>query len=148
MPTLIPTFDIPRAASAADAAPAYPPAPLYDFATGEYVLDARGGVVWADGWTAWVQWCVKTVLTERYTYVAYGPDYGVELAPALAEADQSLVHARLAATIAAALRADPRTRSVANFVFAPVGDEDQVSFTVEPAVGTSAAVALRYTGGP
>lgn len=147
MPDLYPTFEVPEVVEArTEVSPEYPKAPLFDFEKGDFVLDGAGRVVFADGHRAWVQWCIKTVLTERFAYLVYGPDYGAELTEAKRQPDRSAVESWIEREITEALLIDPRTEMVRDFSFNWQGDEVSVSFTVVPTVGTPERVEVTIGG--
>jgi hypothetical protein len=148
MPDLFPVFDAPDIVDeAADkAAPTYGTSWLFDFEAGDFVTDGAGRMVTCDGYTAWVQWCVKTVLTERFAHAAYGLDYGVEMEDAMSHSDPKAVEADIERTITEALLADPRTESVQNFAFEQSGDGLTVSFDAVPVVGSPTRVEVKLNG--
>jgi len=136
MPNLYPTFDPPEwLEPQEETRPAFPKAPLFDFAKGDFVLDGAGRVVMADGVRAWVQWCVKAVLTERFAYPIYGPEYGTQLTEIVKQSDRAMVEAMLEREITEALLIDPRTEMVRDFVFEWRGDGLHIQFTVVPVEG-------------
>ena len=137
MPNLYPTFEPPTIVEQEQPqlAPEYPKSYLFDFEKGDFVLDGAGRIVIADGYTAWVQWCVKTVLTERFAYLAYSWNYGVEVEQAIKQPDRALVEMEIERTITEALMADPRTELVRDFSFKWHADELYVSFTIVPVIG-------------
>ena len=94
----------------------------------------------ADGHRAWAQWCVKTVLTERFAYLAYSGNYGVEIDEALKQPTRAAVETEVERTITEALLADPRTYAVRDFSFEWRGNELYVSFTVIPVVGEAVRI--------
>jgi hypothetical protein len=142
-----PTFPVPSipAPGVPGAPPAYPPSPRFDFAAGDFVVDGAGRVVRAEAHHAWVQWCVKAVLVERFAYPVYSPDYGAELLDAGQVDDEGARYAAMAKTITEALLVDPRTGGVSGFAFAPEGDGVTVTFTVTPTVGTPFPVSISLT---
>ena len=141
MPDLYPKFDMPDLVEAVeDTSIAYPKSWLFDFDTGDFVLDGAGRIVIADGHRAWAQWCVKTVLTERFAYLAYSGNYGVEIDKALKQPTHAAVETEVERTITEALLVDPRTYTVRDFSFEWRGDELYVSFTVIPVVGEAARI--------
>lgn len=136
MPNLYPTFDMPEIVEQqTEPAPKYGKSWLFDFAKGDFVVDGSGRVVEADGHTAWAQWCVKAVLTERFAYVIYSTDYGSEIEQALKQPSRKAVEAELERVITEALLVDPRTEQVNDFAFKWEGDAVKVSFTAVPVVG-------------
>lgn len=141
MPRLFPVFEVPvPQAEQAPPLPEYPESYLYDFEKGEFVVDGAGRVVMADGYTAWRQWCVKAVLTERFACLAYSWNYGVETEQALKKPSRAAVEAEMERTITEALLVDPRTEMVRDFSFDWSGDQLWVSFTAVPVVGDAARI--------
>jgi len=137
MANLYPVFEMPELIEQQQAQPEpeYPKSYLFDFEKGDFVIDGAGRIVIADGHTAWAQWCVKTVLTERFAYLAYSGNYGVEIDEALKQPTRAVVEAEVERTITEALLFDPRTYTVRDFSFEWRGDELYISFTVIPVVG-------------
>lgn len=142
MPNLYPTFELPTIVEQEQPqlAPEYPKSYLFDFEKGDFVRDAAGRIVIADGHQAWVQWCVKTVLTERFACLAYSWNYGVEVEQARKQPDRALVEMEIERTITEALLADPRTELVTDFSFKWHADELYVSFTAVPVIGDAARI--------
>ncbi|MBO8169358.1 MAG: DUF2634 domain-containing protein [Thermoanaerobacteraceae bacterium] len=138
MANLYPVFEVPEIVEQqqqTEPAPKYGRSWLFDFEKGDFVVDGTGRVVEADGHTAWVQWCVKTVLTERFAHVIYSIDYGTEIKQALKQPSRKAVEAELERVITEALLVDPRTERVTDFAFEWDGDIVKVSFTTVPVVG-------------
>ena len=149
MPNLYPSFDMPELIEQqqTELAPRYNKSWLFDFKTGDFVIDGAGRVVQADGYTAWAQWCVKTVVTERFAYLAYSQNYGTEIEAALRQPSRQAVQAELERAITEALLVDPRTEVVRDFAFEWRGDELYVSFTVIPVVGEAVRIeGVRLSG--
>jgi hypothetical protein len=142
MANLYPVFEMPELAGQQQAQPEpeYPKSYLFDFEKGDFVIDGAGRIVIADGYTAWVQWCIKAVLTERFAYLAYSENYGVEIDKALKQPTRAAVETEVERTITEALLVDPRTYAVRGFSFEWRGDELYVSFTVIPVVGEAARI--------
>jgi len=142
MPNLYPVFEMPELMEQQQAQPEpeYPESYLFDFEKGDFVRDTAGRIVIADGHRAWAQWCVKTVLTERFAYLAYSGNYGVEIDEALKQPTRAAVETEVERTITEALLADPRTYAVRDFSFEWRGNELYVSFTVIPVVGEASRI--------
>ena len=142
MPNLYPIFEMPELMEQQQTQPEpeYPESYLFDFEKGDFVRDTAGRIVIADGHRAWAQWCVKTVLTERFAYLAYSGNYGVEIDEALKQPTRAAVETEVERTITEALLADPRTYAVRDFSFEWRGNELYVSFTVIPVVGEAARI--------
>lgn len=142
MPNLFPVFEMPELVEQQQTAPnpEYPESYLFDFEKGDFVRDAAGRIAVADGHRAWVQWCVKTVLTERFACLAYGWDYGVETEKAMKQSSRAMIETEIGRTITEALLADPRTELVRDFSFKWQADELFVSFTAVPVIGDPAHI--------
>ena len=142
MPNLYPSFEMPEIVEQQQAQPEpeYPKSYLFDFEKGDFVLDGAGRIVIADGYTAWVQWCVKTVMTERFACLAYSGNYGVEIDKALKQPTRAAVETEVERTITEALIIDPRTEMVKDFSFRWYADELYVTFTVVPVIGNVARI--------
>ncbi|GAW28970.1 DUF2634 domain-containing protein, partial [Carboxydocella sp. ULO1] len=106
MQNLFPTFEMPELVEQeTESAPNYGKSWLFDFEKGEFVLDGAGRVVETDEHTAWVQWCIKTVLTERFAYLIYSTDYGTEIEQALSQKTRRTLEAELERAITESLLA-------------------------------------------
>lgn len=138
MPSLYPAFDMPELIEQqqAEPAPRYGKSWLFDFEKGDFVLDGAGRPVIVDGHFAWAQWCIKTVLTERFAYLVYSWNYGTEMEGALKQPSRQAVEAELERVITEALLADPRTELVRDFQFEWKSNELNVTFIVTPTIGT------------
>jgi hypothetical protein len=115
-----PTFAVPQTRTGAvtpTAAQLYPPAPLFDFVRGDFVRDGAGRIMRADGWTAWAQRSIKTILTRKRTSPLYSPEFGTSLDLDVLHrgrvARENAVHLDVRAT----LRRDPATLDVDQFTF-------------------------------
>src|SRR5690606_14478254 len=142
VPNLYPTFELLTIVEQEQAqiAPEYPNCYLFDFEKGDFVIDDAGRIIIADGYTAWTQWCVKTILTERFAYLAYSRNYGAEIDEALKQPTRAVVETEVERTITEALLVDPRTYAVRDFSFEWRGNELYVSFTVIPVVGEASRI--------
>lgn len=136
MPDLFPTFDMPDLVGSSVLNDVqYPASPLFDFATGNFIIDGAGRFVMADGYIAWAQWCQKAVMTERFAYLAYSTDYGIELRNARNQSTRAAIRSEIERAITEALLVDPRTATVKDFIHQFDGDSITVSFTVVPTIG-------------
>lgn len=88
-----------------------------------------------DGLEAVKQAVFKILQTERYAYMAYSFDYGVELRNLMGQSP-SYAQSELRRRIAEALLQDSRIRDVRDFQFESSGDTMKVRFTVESSAGT------------
>lgn len=126
------------------ARPFYGRAWRFDFARGDFVRDGSGRLEEVDGHTAWLQWCVATILTERATYPIFSPTYGSELQDALARG-RALSQAEAERAISEALLVDPRTAAVRDVVMTRAGDEVRIACTVVPVVGRAEYLEVRIS---
>lgn len=127
----------------------YPRSWDFDYEAGEFRMDGSGRFVIADGYLAWAQGCVNRVMTERFAYLAYSDQYGVEIDRALRQPGRLTREAYLQRTIVEALMGDRRTGQVSDFVFdwnptegGTTADRLAISFTVAPAVGTKRRITV------
>ncbi|MNC10680.1 hypothetical protein D3C75_583470 [compost metagenome] len=87
-----------------------------------------------DGLEAVKQAVFKILQTERYEYLAYSFDYGVELRNLLGQSP-AYAQSELRRRIAEALLQDSRIQNVRDFQFESAGDTMKVRFTVETFAG-------------
>jgi hypothetical protein len=149
MAGLFPTFPAPPAVTSTSgtASVKYGSSWEFDFATGDFKIDGTGRVREVDGHSAWVQWCLKAVLTQRQACLAYTHGFGCEVQPAMRRAaSRKEAESEITRTITEALLADPRTRTVRDFSFIWEGDAVQVAFTIEPTVGTAERLEVSLSG--
>ncbi len=148
MPNLYPVFDTPSLAGRQPAQPkvGYGKAPAFDFERGDFILDGAGRVSLLDGHRAWVQWCAKAILTERYSALVYSPRYGVEFEQARRQPNRRAAEAAIERAITEALLVDRRTKAVRDFSFAWNGDELSISCTVVPTIGTDERIEVSLSG--
>jgi len=140
---LYPRFDMPDIVGAVESQEvAFPKSWLWDWDICDFVQTGGGDVVEADGLTAWVQWCVKAILTQRLAYVVYDWDYGADIESCLKQPTRAVTEAELEREITEALLIDPRTAEVKNFSFEWSGDELTVRFVVVNALGQPAEVQV------
>ena len=98
-----------------------------------FVNDTVVGYV--DGVQAMEQAIYKILLTERYQYVIYNWDYGIELADLFGKT-RAYVYPELKRRITEALKQDDRILEVDNFVFsAAKRDVVELSFTAHTIFG-------------
>lgn len=148
MPDLIPTFPVsplPEQQTQASS-PRYGRSWAWNWETGDFAIDGAGRVQTVDGYQAWVDWCLKTVQTERSAYLVYSAAYGAELEDARKHGSREAVESALARAITEALLADPRTAAVRGFSFVWHGDELHLSCTVVPTIGDPARLEVTIGG--
>lgn len=128
---LFPTFDLPEIEDEEEDEEKYSPSVYFDFETGDFRRDGASRMVPADGREAYMQWCLKTVQTERESCLAYGEDYGTEFEDMDDYPDIESRESEIERTITEALLVHPATEYVRNFVFESEGDETHVTFDVK-----------------
>ena len=140
---LFPVFNVP-ATLAESLLPRtkYRPAPLFDVESGEFVLNGARQLLYGNGYDAWVFWCTKTILTQRWAHYGYSSNAGIEAAEAFAQPDRKAQESAFARTITEALLADPsgRTRLVRNFEFKWLADSLYITCEVVGQDGNSATI--------
>lgn len=146
MPTLIsPLFPLPRRAPSRATPVAFPEAPLFDFETGDHVRDYTGKLVMADGYTAWQQWCLKTLQTQQAAYAIYPRRHGIHLAVLRNNWPRPVAEADMRHRIAYALTRTPRTLRVDNFVFSyPAPGVMEISCVPVPVRGSPFHLNTRF----
>jgi len=143
MSDLYPRFDMPDIVGATEnTVVAFPKSWLWDWDICDFVQTGSGDVVEVDGLTAWVQWCVKAILTQRLAFVVYDWNYGADIESCLKQPTRAVTEAELEREITEALLTDPRTAEVKNFRFEWNGDELTVWFTVVNALGQPAEIQV------
>lgn len=136
MPQLFPTFEPPSVAEDVQTnGPQYLDSLLFDFESGDFVLDGTGRLMIADGHTSWVQWCQKAVITERFAYLIYGTNFGSEIRRTVREHDRKAAESWIEREITEAITIDSRSEMVRDFKFSWSGDNLTVSFTAVPVIG-------------
>lgn len=114
----------------------FPPAPLFDFELGDFVTDAAGRIIMTDGYTAWKQWCIKTLMTQMAAYPIYPRMHGIDYGSVRNSRPRPVVESDLAQRIKYALTRTVRTVDVINFGFDwSTGEELQLQCTPVPAAG-------------
>jgi len=146
MPDLYPTFEAPEVVEQKQPGIKYGKSWCFDFQKGDFALDGGGKIRLLDGHRAWVQWCIKTVLTQRYSCLIYGKEYGIETDEVSRQPTRAVTESEVARTITEALLVDPRTEAVRDFEFKWNGDELYVSFTVVPTIGSQERLEVTLSG--
>lgn len=97
----------------------YKPSIFFDFDIGDFVTLHDGKLKEASGFEAWVQWCYKTIMTQRYAHEGYSTDIGVDYESALQADSREEAESILQREIEESLMADPseRTLYVGNITF-------------------------------
>lgn len=130
--TLFPVFEVPEInVLTAAKERKYRRSVFFDYETGDFLRDGSGNMVAADGREAYQQWCLKTVMTERFTCLSYTTDIGTEMIDALAQADHAAVESAVERTINEALMVNPKTEYVRDYVFSWRNENLECSFNVK-----------------
>jgi hypothetical protein len=137
--TVAPAVD---AATRATSAVAYRPAPMFDFARGDFVRDGTGRIVTANGHVAWAQRQIKRVLTRRRSSPLYRPDFGTALDLDIQGASRSLREAAIIADVRSQLEADPATLSATQFAFLYTDRRVFVNMHLRPTEGSPVDVGF------
>lgn len=121
---------------------------FFDFEAGDFVRDKHNRVMQSDPETAWVQWCIKTVMTQRSAHNSYSNAIGCELEEALRLGERPAIESALKRTISEALVADPakRTLYVNNFRFRYDPDSIYITFDIYNKKGTSKTISTSVSG--
>ncbi len=123
----------------------YMPAPLFDIEKGEFVLNGANQAMYGSGYDAWVLWCTKTILTERFACLAYSHNMGIETDFVFSRKDKAATEAAFIKTITEALLSDPmgRTQYVSDFDFQWKDDSVYLTCIVAGLNGNSATIEVR-----
>lgn len=147
MPELFPVWDAPNLVEETqETTVQYGQSYAFDFEKGDFVVEGDGRLRKADGHTAWAQWCIKAVITQRLAYLAYGPGFGADMDTVAAQQTKEAREAEMKLAITEALLADPRTDSVKDFTFSVVGDGILVGFTAVPKIGPEKRLEVSING--
>ena len=146
---LFPVFEVPSVT--ADDKPTgqrYYPSPLWDYEAGDFAVNGARQVIYGSGYEAWVQWCIKTIMTERWAHRGYSSNAGIEAMGAFGLSNRKAQESALRRTITEALLADPmgRARQVRNFRFNRQNDSLHISCEVYGLNGNSATISAVLSG--
>lgn len=145
MPKLFDVPDLAEDVAAEDEVVEYGRSWAFDFIAGDFV-NIGGVTPETEGHRAWADWCVKTVLTQRWAFIIYPDDYGTDLDEVRSASGRSESETLIENEIVDALSADPRTDRVHDFDFEWQGDSCVVTFAVEPSEGSSEVIKVDLTG--
>lgn len=144
-------FEIPEEvedlAAVEEAELAYGTSFAFDFIKGDFVV-VGGKIPETTGHRAWADRCIKTILTQRYAFLAYSDDFGTDYHEL--QGRQTIVEreSMLETIITEALEADPETGRVYGFVFEWHGDAVSITCTIEPTVGLAEEITVDLNGTP
>lgn len=81
-------------------------------------------------------WVIKCLLTERYKYLAYDTDFGLEAEEIIrSNFDRDIAESELTRAITEALMVDERTLGVDDFTFEWNGNYTHITFLIESVYG-------------
>ena len=143
---LFPVFDVPSAlAGETEAQNKYPPAPMWDVEAGDFVADGANKLLYSSGKDAWVLWCTKSILTQRWAHLGYNSNEGIEAEEAFKEPDRKATESAFERTITEALLADPmgRTSQVRDFAFQWEADSLWIECVVVGTDGDTASIKAK-----
>lgn len=103
----------------------------WDYETGDFARDGAKRVPGCDGQEAYKTWCMKAVMTERWTCLAYTSEIGAEMTAAFRKPSRKAQESAIERTIKETLMTNPRTEYVRDFSFSWESDSVGVSFTVK-----------------
>ncbi len=114
MPNLLPTgyeTEITNLSNMASDRPiGYRNGPAFDYETGDYKRDGKNRILDCDGVESWKAWCINCISTQRYSKLAYGTDFGIELDLVFAAESHEEAESILIRQITEAILADPYGR--------------------------------------
>lgn len=130
---LYPVYDVPKKSSTKEEQQQqYNPSLYFDYETGDFRLDGSNNIVTATGQEAYKQWCIKTILTERHSCLAYSGNIGTEMTKIESQPDYEAQCSDIERQYTEALMANPKTEYVRNFKFSQMKpDETTVSLTIK-----------------
>jgi len=95
----------------------------FDFGTGEFVTTPTGKVAESEGKEAWVEWCQKALMTERYRHLVYSRNYGQEFEDLIRSGlPRSAIEMEIERIATETLMTDPRTAGVDGFAYEWAGE--------------------------
>lgn len=122
----------------------------WNWLTMDLDLDGAGRVPKVQGAEAHAQWCLRTLLTERFAHIVYTHQHGVEFDSTITGGRvRAVVEALLRRSIGEALRRHPDTISVAGIAFRWNGDELFIDLVItsRAALSGSFNLGLVVSGG-
>ena len=111
----------------------YKPSIFFDFDIGDFVVNNDGNLKEASGFEAWIQWCQKNLMTQRYAHEGYSTDIGIDYEGALQADSREEAESILQREIEEALMADPagRTLYVGTIDFSWEADACEVTVQIQ-----------------
>lgn len=145
MPKLFPTAGVDEAPynpmDSPRQGPIYGRTVQFDYDKHEYILSPTGRMPTTQASDAWGEWCVKALSTERYKYLIYTPDYGVELDTLIGQSrPHAVIESEIRRMVRECLMCDPRTAGVDNFRFRWIDDGIMFSCRVRNTLGEAITI--------
>lgn len=128
---IFPVFETPEFVEEEDEQIEYKKSIYWDSKKGDFAQDGAYRIKESNGRDAYIQWCVKTVATERFCCLAYSDEIGVEEDAALKEPSREAVESAMERTITEALMVNPKTEYVRDFEFEWEGDDLYIKFVIK-----------------
>lgn len=82
----------------------------FDYGTGDFKRDGKNKLLDSDGIESWKSWCIHCMVTERYKYLAYSTDFGIEFDKVFSASSRAEAENILTRQIHEAILADPYGR--------------------------------------
>lgn len=116
----------------------------FDYEQGDFVMTPTGKVAESKDEDAWLEWCQKAVLTERYLYLIYSRKYGQEFRDLIRRnLNRAGNESEIKRIVTECLKVDPRTVSVDNFTFTWRGEQCYFNCQVTSVRGTVGTIGGR-----
>lgn len=89
----------------------YPNGIAFDYDAGDFVRDGKNKLADSNGIESWKSWCINSLMTERYKYLACSTNFGIELDPVFRANSRDEAESILTRQITEAIMADPYERA-------------------------------------
>ena len=99
MPDLFPVFEVPKVIDSGESSAKQRSGIYFDFEKGDFKLDNGGRIETASPYEVWIQWCLKTVYTQRWAYLGYSDRIGVETEEAFNQESRETIESYIEYTI-------------------------------------------------
>lgn len=105
--------------------------PAWDFERDRFLYDGNGQHIYVEGIEALKVWIYKALRTERFSYIAYSWQYGIELHPFIGKVmSVQERYSELKRVITECLMVNPYILSIDSIEFEPANRENEVTTTV------------------
>ena len=128
----------------------YKPGLAFDEKTGDFIRDGKNQIMESTGVDSWKSWVMNCLQTQRYAYMAYGTDFGIEYDRVFAAESRAEAESILTRQITEAIMADPygRTAYVEDIQFTwTAPDAVQIDATIVGIDDITIDVTAYITGG-